>query len=214
MFRIPLPSTLQPSARSPRRLPQRRPALLPLLGLSLALLLPGVAEAKRGGSSHGSSSHSTGHADSSHAAGSKHDSSGPSLSVSLPRPRQGERESSPSTPATTGSNAAEATSPGKQDAGQKAAADAEAARKFEESLTLARQKAAAEQSALAAAEEKKRLDAEKREQDRQQAKLEAAQRQYAWETRCQIKPVMSDEEIATCREVWTRPAPKNWVAGQ
>ncbi|WP_371325242.1 hypothetical protein VX159_06925 [Dechloromonas sp. ZY10] len=201
----------RPTARSCRPHGQRS-ALLPLLGLSLALLLPGVAEAKRSGSSHSSSSHPTGHADSTHAAGSKHDSGGPSLSVSLPRPRQGERDSSQNTPTTA--SATDAAPTGKREAEQKAAADAEAARKLEESLTLARQKAAAEQSALAAAEEKKRLDAEKREQDRQQAKLEAAQRQYAWETRCQIRPVMSDEEIATCREVWTRPAPKNWVAGQ
>jgi hypothetical protein len=31
--------------------------------------------------------------------------------------------------------------------------------------------------------------------------------QAAWEARCDIKPVMSDEEIAICKEVRSRPAP-------
>lgn len=190
------------------------PALLPAVFLGLALSIPGVAEAKRGGSSH-ASSHAPA-ASGSHASPDSHASSkadGGGLSVHLPRPRSSERESSPETPATA--PAAEPSTAGKRpDTGQKAAADAEAARKLEESLTLARQKAVAEQAAQAAAEEKKRREAEQKQQDREQAKLEEAQRQYAWESRCQIKSVMSDEEIVTCREVWTRPAPKQWVAGK
>lgn len=193
---------------APARPLLRLPALLPALLLGLALSVPGAAEAKRSGASHTSS-----HAGSDGHASSKADSGGPSLSLNLPRQRSGERESSPETPV-----AAAAAEPGptgkRQDAGQKAAADAEAARKLEESLTLARQKAVAEQAAQAAAEEKKRRESEQKQQDREQAKLEEAQRQYAWESRCQIKPVMSDEEIATCRDVWTRPAPKQWVAGK
>lgn len=192
----------------------RLPALLPAVLLGLVMSIPGVAEAKRS-----SSSHPTSHApatSSSHAGPDSHASSkaeGAGLSVHLPRPRSGERESSPETPAAAPAD--EPSTAGKRlDAGQKAAADAEAARKLEESLTLARQKAVAEQAAQAAAEEKKRREAEQKQQDREQAKLEEAQRQYAWESRCQIKPVMSDEEIVTCREVWTQPAPKQWVAGK
>ena len=48
--------------------------------------------------------------------------------------------------------------------------------------------------------EVRRLAAIEKEKDR---KL----KQAAWEARCVIKPAMSDEEIATCREVRTKPAP-------
>ena len=39
------------------------------------------------------------------------------------------------------------------------------------------------------------------------AQLERQQRQAAWEARCQIKPVMTDEEIANCKKVWKLPPP-------
>ena len=197
------------------------PALLPALWLGLALSLPGVAEARRSGSSHASShssgSHATADSHTSSKPEVKQDGDGPGFSLSLPRTRSGEREGTQgSAPATLAAEPGMgAVSGGKpMDAGQKAAVEAEAARRLEESLAQARQKAAAEQAALAAEEDRKRREAEQREQDQQQAKLDQAQRQYAWESRCQIMPVMSDEEIATCREVWTRPAPKHWTSGK
>lgn len=63
-----------------------------------------------------------------------------------------------------------------------------------------------EQAATRAAEEQKRKDAANAVKNRELAMLERQQRQAAWEARCQIKPVMSDAEIATCKEVWGSPA--------
>ena len=65
----------------------------------------------------------------------------------------------------------------------------------------------AEQAAIASAEQQKRHEAEVASRNRQDAVRERQQRQLAWEARCQIKPVMTDLEISTCREVWTTPAP-------
>ena len=54
--------------------------------------------------------------------------------------------------------------------------------------------------------EERKLAAEKEAQ--RKADLEARERaQAAWEARCVIKPVMTDEEIGVCREVRTKPAP-------
>ena len=64
-----------------------------------------------------------------------------------------------------------------------------------------------EQAAIVAADEKKRLDEQAKVKNRELAMLDRQKRQAAWEARCDIKPVMSDEEIATCKEVRSRPAP-------
>lgn len=64
--------------------------------------------------------------------------------------------------------------------------------------------------ATAEADEKKRKRAELQEARRLAAierKKERQFRQAEWEGRCVIKPAMSDEEIAVCREVRTKPAP-------
>jgi hypothetical protein len=63
---------------------------------------------------------------------------------------------------------------------------------------------------MAAAEEKKRKQAEQKEERRLAAIEKAKERklkQAAWEQRCVIKTAMSDEEIALCREVRSKPAP-------
>lgn len=63
---------------------------------------------------------------------------------------------------------------------------------------------------MANREEEKRKLAEKKEAQRLAAEEKARERlakQQAWEARCVIKPAMSDEEIAICREVRTKPAP-------
>lgn len=63
-----------------------------------------------------------------------------------------------------------------------------------------------EQATIRASEEQKRRDAEAMIKNREFAMLDRQKRQAAWEARCQIKPVMSDEEITTCKEVWSKPA--------
>lgn len=63
-----------------------------------------------------------------------------------------------------------------------------------------------EQAAIRAIEEQKRKEAEATIKNREFAMLDRQKRQAAWEARCQIMPVMSDEEIATCKEVWSKPA--------
>lgn len=58
-----------------------------------------------------------------------------------------------------------------------------------------------------ATEASKLRNAELREQRRQEAQADREKRQVAWTARCDIKPVMTNLEIATCREVMTRPVP-------
>lgn len=63
---------------------------------------------------------------------------------------------------------------------------------------------------MANREEEKRKAAEKKEMQRlaaEEKKRERLAKQQAWAARCVIKPAMSDEEIAVCREVRTKPAP-------
>lgn len=87
----------------------------------------------------------------------------------------------------------------------KSDADDLAARKIAEAAAEDKRRQQAEQAATAAAEEQKRRDAADRIKNKELAALERERAQAAWEARCQIKPVMTDEEIDTCREVWTKP---------
>lgn len=192
----------------------RRPALLFVLPLLLAALLPTEALAKRsgGGSSagHAGSAHSSGGHESSHV-----NEGGAQLSGSF-RVGSRHRDGSESA-AEVGGGAITAVSPEAQAirrqetqaAEEKAYAEAEAARKLELSLQELQRKAEAEKAALAEAAARQRQEAEQREQARLQAAEERRQRQLAWEARCVVRPVMSDRDIATCREVWTRSAPGN-----
>ena len=113
-----------------------------------------------------------------------------------------ERSGNDSSTGSTAATASEDNSPARQ--AQQAAlakvnAEAEAA-------AQEKKRQQAEQAAAAAVEQQKRLDAETAARERERITLERVQRQAAWEARCQIKPVMSDLEISTCREVWTTPA--------
>ncbi|MBS1132186.1 MAG: hypothetical protein H6R16_3188 [Proteobacteria bacterium] len=81
------------------------------------------------------------------------------------------------------------------------------ARKLQQAADEEKRKEQAEQAAIAAADEKKRREAEAKVKNRELALLERQKRQVAWEARCDIKPVMSDEEIAICKEVRSKPAP-------
>lgn len=189
-----------------------RPALLLVLPLLLAVLLPTEAVAKRSGGSssagHSGSPHSSGGHESTHV-----NEGGTHLSGSL---RSGSRHRAESASDADGSVSTavspEAQASRRQEtqaAAEKAYAEAEAARKLESSLLELQRKAEAEKAALAEAEARKRQEAEQREQARLQAAEERRQRQLAWEARCVVRPVMSDRDIATCREVWTRSAPGN-----
>lgn len=54
----------------------------------------------------------------------------------------------------------------------------------------------------AAAEEEAQRQREEAEERRREAEKDAAERKRDRERRCVIRPVMSDAEIATCKEVW------------
>lgn len=95
----------------------------------------------------------------------------------------------------------------KEAARAKQDAETLAARKLQQAADEEKRRQMAEQAAINAAEEQKRKDAETKVKNREIAMLERQKRQAAWEARCQIKAVMSDEEIATCKEVWSKPAP-------
>lgn len=92
-------------------------------------------------------------------------------------------------------------------AAARAKADAEdlAARKLAEAAAEDKRRQQAAQAAIAAAEEQKRRDAADSIKNKELAALERQRALAAWEARCQIKPVMTDEEIDTCREVWSKP---------
>lgn len=91
---------------------------------------------------------------------------------------------------------------------EKQAEDERLAKIAEDQRKAAQEKEKAEQerlAAIAAAEREKKERAEKAEALRL-AKLEAeqerARKQLEKERQCQIKPVMTDAEIALCKEVW------------
>ena len=90
----------------------------------------------------------------------------------------------------------------KEAARAKRDAEALAAQKLQQEADMEKRRQQAEQAAINAAEEQKRKEAETKAKNRELALLERQKRQAAWEARCQIKAVMSDEEIATCKEVW------------
>lgn len=95
----------------------------------------------------------------------------------------------------------------KEAARAKRDAETLAARKLQQESDAEKRRLQAEQAAINATDEQKRKDAEARTKNRELAQLERQKRQVAWESRCQIKAVMSDEEIATCKKVWSTPAP-------
>jgi uncharacterized Fe-S cluster-containing protein len=67
------------------------------------------------------------------------------------------------------------------------------------------QKAALAQAQKAAAEAKRKAQQEAKRIALIEQENDRKRRLQEWEARCVIKPVMTDAEIATCREVWTRP---------
>lgn len=81
------------------------------------------------------------------------------------------------------------------------------ARKLKQAADEEKRRQQSEQAAIVAVNEKKRLDEQAKVKNRELAMLDRQKRQAAWEARCDIKPVMSDEEIAICKEVRSRPAP-------
>jgi len=88
----------------------------------------------------------------------------------------------------------------------KANAEAMAERQVAEAEAADKRRQQAEQAAIAAAEQQKRRDAESIAKNKEMAAYERKRAQAAWEGRCQIKAVMTDNDIATCREVRSRSA--------
>lgn len=74
-------------------------------------------------------------------------------------------------------------------------------RKAQEAAAEEKRRAAAQEAAEAAAVAEKRALAEEQARKREEAKLEEKKRKAEWEGRCQIKGVMTDAEISTCKEV-------------
>jgi hypothetical protein len=181
--------------------------------IALAIALPMEAGAK--GRVRSSHSHASPEAH-PHATGETHPAEGGSgiIRNAVARPHR-------SQDGTTGSEngALPGTAPGSEEdanlrrireekAAARAKRDAEilAARKLQQEADAEKRREQAEQAALNASEAEKRKEAEARAKNRELALLERQQRQAAWEARCQIKPVMTDAEIATCKEVWSTAA--------
>lgn len=181
------------------------PRLLPfLLAATLGLGLSSGTLAKGGRSTHG---HNTApHASETHESGN-----GSGIHVNLPRGSNSRSEGNPGAePVTAPAAATPAPTAGDQeaarDAERKAQRDAAAAQRIEQQAAEEQRKHMAAQAAIAAAEEEKRRVAAASLREQEQQAQARRQRQAAWEARCNIQPVMSDLEIATCKEVWTRPA--------
>lgn len=177
-----------------------------LVSLALGLAVDAHAKGFRSHSSSHSTSHSSSHPSdphpTSHPADSHASEGGGVIRNAIARPHRSDRSGNDSGTGSAATAAGEENSPARQ--AQQAAlakvnAEAEAA-------AQEKKRQLAEQAAAAAIEQQKRLDAEAAARERERIALERLQRQAAWEARCQIKPVMSDLEISTCREVWTTPA--------
>lgn len=177
--------------------------------LAIAVSLSFDADAKgRVHSSHThASSGSPSHTSDSHA-GDSH--VGSTVRSSISRHRTDDNQAGTATANGTAGSSANAEDDAKlrrireERAAARAKAEAEntAARNAQIASDEEKRRQLLEQAALRAEEEQKRKDAAAVLKNRELAMLERQQRQAAWEARCQIKPVMSDEEIATCKEVW------------
>ncbi len=95
----------------------------------------------------------------------------------------------------------------KAEARSKANADLAAARQEQTAALEEKRRQEAETALQAANKAEQRRAAQEAAKDKETAMLDRKRRQAAWEARCETKPVMTDEEIATCKEVWSRPAP-------
>ncbi len=186
--------------------------ILPAI-LAVAVSLPFDAEAR--GRSHSSHAHASSgsppHASDSHT-GESHVGGAVRSSISRHRSDEGQSGNATANAASGGSTGAEDDANlrrirQERDAARaKADAENSAARNAQIAADEEKRRQLLEQAAIRADEEQKRKDAAATLKNRELALLERRQRQAAWEARCQIKPVMSDEEIATCKEVWSTPA--------
>ena len=182
--------------------------------LAIALALPMEATAKgRIRSSHGHSA-SDSHAHHSTETHASEGGSGIVRNAIARSQHTNENQGAANGYSTPGAQAANDDDPNlrriraeKEAARAKRDAEALAAQKLQQEADIEKRRQQAEQAAINAAEEQKRKDAEAKIKNRELALQERQKRQAAWEARCQIKAVMSDDEIATCKEVWSRPAP-------
>lgn len=184
---------------------QSHPLIIALVVLTAVHSSAAEAKGRRGSSS--SSSHSTGQSHFADTAGSVASGAGRGLS-SYAR-SSGAGASSGDSSSDTGGFSPTATGKANSDRQAVAASATLGLRVEEASADLARQKKL-EEAARAAEEARVRREAEQREAARQEAIAEKKVREKAWAARCNLQPVMSDLEIATCKEVWSKPAPKTW----
>ena len=182
-----------------------------LITAAITCLASGSASARvRISAPHGgshSSTHSTGHS-SDHSTTISSISHGVSAAA-----RNGDKsapgEAGSAMPGTAGGNAstqvddehAKRIRQARDEAKAKADAEYAAVRKAQEAAAEEKRRAAAAEAAAAAAEAEKRAAAEERVRKIEAAKLEEKKRKAEWEGRCQIKGVMTDDEIAVCKEV-------------
>lgn len=189
-----------------------------VVGLLLAGVLMSVAVESQARirihSSHGSGSH--GHASSPDAPHASPDSGAGSIHV--PRYRSNDASSPSSSSSATGEPPTAGQAGPEDETLRRVRAEKEAARakaqaeqleaqRQQQAVDAEKRRVASEQAAAAAEEEKKRQAAADKAKQREQAQQERLARQVAWERRCDIKPVMTDEEIAVCKEVFSRPGP-------
>lgn len=173
----------------------QRPVILALATLLLCLHQP--AEARGKGGSHHSSSHSSSH---STPHGNTHDSHASSGSGSMRSHRESERDTAAGgreSPSAAGNGGAPA-----DDTKIQAQANATLAMREAQQADEARRREQAAEHARMAESARQRRDAEARAQTQENARQTRLAEVAAREAQCQIKGVMTDLEIATCRRVW------------
>jgi hypothetical protein len=176
--------------------------------VSMSLGISADAMAKSRGSSHASSHSSSGshpnHADEAHAG--EGGGGGVSSAVSSAAPARSDNNGSGNAATAPATAAAEDD----QDPSQRRIREARAAaRAKSDAEDLAARRGKAPPAGRTGGHRRSRGAEAARDRDRiknkELAALERQRAQAAWEARCQIKPVMTDEEINTCREVWSKP---------
>lgn len=187
---------------------------LTIVLVALCLGISANAYAKKGGNSHSSSSPNTSHPTESHTE--SHTTGGTSLNISAGKNTGSKSDGTNTAPASTGNPNSDPQNTGltRQQVAeekQKALADAKLAQSIEQAAAEAQRKQLAEQAAANAAAAATAREAAISDQQREADALARQVREAAWIARCKIQPVMSDEAIATCREVMSRPAPKNFL---
>lgn len=173
-----------------------RPVFLALATLLLCLNPPAEARGKGGG-----------HHSSSHTSHDSHTSSGGlNLHQTVRAHRDGERDSTGAGGQAAASPAGNGPAPAQDEAKARAQADAKLAMRDAQQADEARRREQAAEHARLAEEARQRKAAEDRAQAQENARQTRLAEAATREAQCQIKGVMTDQEIATCRRVWASNA--------